>query len=161
MPCNLPPRYSWSGILNIDDFHATSLRVVNCTVHEHAEDVGLHGQALDVPFTAVGASECNALFRQVLSRNVDVKHLRGTMREQIEGAPCIYHRKLGGCPLQACDLAVFGTPCPPFSEMRVGRYKPGTVANHPLAQVTFRDAHNHPGNALVESPNNETHKQVY
>ena len=111
-------------------------------LNEHAEDVGLHGQALDIPFTAVGASECNALFRQVLSRNVDVRHLHGTMQEQVEGAPCIYHRKLGGCPLQSCDLAIFGTPCPPFSEMRVNRYKPGMVANHPLAQVTFRDAHN-------------------
>ena len=43
--------------------------------------------------------------------------------------------------MEVCDLAVFGTPCNPFSGMRVKRYRDGSVAHHPLADVTFRDAH--------------------
>ena len=90
----------------------------------------------------MGASECNDGFRAVIQRNVEVKHLHGTMLEQTRGQPCIFHKDLGGCcEMEVCDLAVFGTPCNPFSDMRVKRYRDGSVVQHPLADVTFRDAH--------------------
>ena len=72
-----------------------------------------------------------------------MKHLHGTMLEQTRGQPCIFHKDLGGCcEMEVCDLAVFGTPCNPFSDMRVKRYRDGSVVQHPLADVTFRDARN-------------------
>lgn len=33
-----------------------------------------------------------------------------------------------------------GTPCDPFSEQRTKRYVNGSVKEHPLYNVTFRDA---------------------
>ena len=97
-------------------------------------------QALDIPFKAMGASEPNMMFRSIIQRNVDVAHLHGTMLEQTQGKPCTLHKGSCGCSMQVCDLCIFGTPCPPFSCQRVKRYQSGSVVDHPLAEITFRDA---------------------
>ena len=84
----------------------------------------------------MGASEPNAAFRDVIQSNVQVEHLRSTMHDQ----PCLHQPGALQCKLEACDLAVFGTPCNPFSDQRVKSYWDNSVARHPLAEVTFRDA---------------------
>ena len=88
----------------------------------------------------MGASDPNAMFREVIKRNVEVEHLRGTMMEQTLEKECIFHKNCGGCTLEPCDLCVFGTPCNPFSEQRTKRYRDNSVVTRPLAEVTFRDA---------------------
>ncbi|CAE7252717.1 unnamed protein product [Symbiodinium sp. CCMP2592] len=102
-----------------------------------------HLAALDIPFKAIGASEPNATFRAVAQQNFEIQHMHGTMQEQIEGRKCLRHEKCSDvscCPMEACDLCVFGTPCNPFSDLRMKRYRDDSVARHPLAEVTFRDA---------------------
>ena len=101
-------------------------------------------QALDIPYRAVGAAEPNDAFRSVILSNFQVEHLHGTMAEQVAEKVCIHHKKCGqvSCSLTECDLCVFGTPCNPFSEMRVKRFRDGSVAQHPLASITFVDAKN-------------------
>ena len=88
----------------------------------------------------MGASEPNAAFRDVIQSNVQVEHLHSTMLDQTEERPCLHHPEPLQCKLEACDLAVFGTPCNPFSDQRVKRYRDNSVSRHPLAEVTFRDA---------------------
>ena len=100
-------------------------------------------QALDIPFKAVGASEANPAFRSVIQANFAVEHLHSTMMQQVDGEKCLLHAKTScGCSLQSCDLCIFGTPCNPFSEMGTKRYRDGSIAQHVLAPVTFRDAKN-------------------
>lgn len=49
-----------------------------------------------------------------------------------------------------------GTPCDPFSEQRNKRYSDGSVASHPLFDVTFKDAvdmltsHHSPNCSILE-----------
>ena len=90
----------------------------------------------------MGASECNDSFRRVIMRNVQTIHLHGTMQEQVAGKPCLFHRSAEACPMLQCDLVVMGPPCQPFSDQRAKRYRDGSAVQHPLASVTFRDAHN-------------------
>ena len=75
-------------------------------------------------------------------RNVEVTHLHGTFLDQTLELPCLHHQHASECKLQACDLCVFGTPCNAFSDAGVKRYRSGSIARHPLSQITFRDAKN-------------------
>lgn len=98
-------------------------------------------EALGIPYELVGASEINPSFRSVIQANFTVKHLHNTMKDQVDSAACLLHRdSCDSCRLTPCDLAIFGTPCPPFSEQRTKRYRSGSVKEHPLTRVTMEDA---------------------
>ena len=100
----------------------------------------LFWQALGIPYVAKGASEPNAVFRKVLQANFCPEHMHRTMREQLSEDPCLCHPDARNCKIEACDLAVFGTPCPPFSSQRVKRFQDGSVAQHNLTSITTQDA---------------------
>ena len=64
------------------------------------------------------------------------------MQDQISSAPCLKDCCSGraSCHIETPDLAIFGTPCNPFSVHRHTRRNPGNVEGHRLYDVTFTDA---------------------
>ena len=61
-----------------------------------------------------------------------------SMEEQLEGCGCVLHPE-GVCSFSLTtdpDIAVTGTPCPPYSRQRAKRTVEGSVKSHPLHQVT-------------------------
>ena len=98
-------------------------------------------KALGIPFVLHGASEVNARFREIFTKNYECAHVWHTMQDQVEGSSCILHPSSEMCGKGAeLDLWIMGTPCPPFSEQNMRRNLPGAVESHPLYQVTFKDA---------------------
>jgi site-specific DNA-cytosine methylase len=67
------------------------------------------------------------------------------MSEQTAGAPCQLHGDADSCDPKAgfrdghVQLAVFGTPCPPFSNQRCKRNVAGSVKSHRDYNITFQD----------------------
>ncbi|CAE7197677.1 unnamed protein product [Symbiodinium sp. CCMP2592] len=61
------------------------------------------------------------------------------MRDQVQSCGCLKHPS-GKCALESCDLCVFGTPCPPFSQFRGKRYRGSSVAEHSQVHTTMEDA---------------------
>ncbi|CAE7215305.1 unnamed protein product [Symbiodinium sp. CCMP2592] len=61
------------------------------------------------------------------------------MRDQVQSCGCLKHPS-GKCALESCDLCVFGTPCPPFSQFRGKRYRANSVAEHSQVDTTMEDA---------------------
>ena len=103
-------------------------------------------QALRVPYRAVGTSEPNPEFREYQALNHEgIEHMHLTMEDQHRARPCTLHKHAescdpcaslpGGCP----QLAVFGTPCPPFSRQRTKRFAENSVREHQAFAVTFED----------------------
>lgn len=82
----------------------------------------------------------NPEFRRVFQRNHECEHLWSTMRDQLDGNPCILHPSNRSCCMSELDLWVMGTPCPPFSDQNPNRSKVGAVEAHRLYPVTFKDA---------------------
>ena len=69
--------------------------------------------------------------------------MRKTFGDQNDEKPCLLHGKAASCRKGSqIDVAIFGTPCDPFSEQRNKRYADGSVCQHPLFEVTFTDAFN-------------------
>ncbi|CAE7746671.1 unnamed protein product, partial [Symbiodinium necroappetens] len=95
--------------------------------------------ALGIPFIAKGVSETQAASRSLLLANHEPEHVHCCMRDQIEGRGCLIHPD-AKCALESCDVCVFGTPCPPFSQFRGKRYHENSVASHDLVSVTMEDA---------------------
>ena len=100
-------------------------------------------QALEIPFTCCGVSEPNLVYQDFEKANhaACVEHMHNTMSDQTVGAGCLLHPKSEECNLgQGHSLAVFGTPCPPFSTMRTKRFQEGSVKSHQLHDVTFKES---------------------
>ena len=102
-------------------------------------------QALGIQYEVVGASEPDAAFQRYLKDNhcKDLPHLRKTFGDQNAERPCLLHPQCASCRKKPqIDVAIFGTPCDPFSEQRNKRYADGSVCQRPLYEVTFTDAFN-------------------
>ena len=76
----------------------------------------------------------------------EIRHLHETLQAQVAGETCCKcaadggSSSLGGCKVsQSPDLAVVGSPCPPFSQMRSKRFKDGTTKAHKEFETTFTD----------------------
>ena len=98
-------------------------------------------QALEIPFVPVGAADINDRFRAYVQCTVrePVRHFHASMEDQVSGVCCTLHRGQAGCigePAGVVDIAVAGSPCPPFSMQRSKRYLDGSVEQHPLYYVT-------------------------
>ncbi|CAE7926006.1 unnamed protein product, partial [Symbiodinium necroappetens] len=97
--------------------------------------------ALEIPFVPVGAADINDRFRAYVRCTVrePVSHFHASMEDQVSGVCCTLHRGQAGCigePAGVVDIAVAGSPCPPFSMQRSKRYLDGSVEQHPLYYVT-------------------------
>ena len=91
----------------------------------------------------IGVAEPDEEFRTFIHANHAemVQHMHRTMEDQVQGCPCLHHAGGRGCELSKPDLAIFGTPCNPFSGYRKQwRVKPGNVENHKLYDITFTSA---------------------
>eukprot|EP00439_Symbiodinium_sp_Y106_P008465 s6826_g1.t1 len=98
-------------------------------------------QALEIPFVPVGAANTNDRFRAYVQCTVHepVRHFHASMEDQVSGVCCTLHGGQDGCAVEAAgvvDIAVAGSPCPPFSMQRSKRFLDGTVEQHPLFYVT-------------------------
>lgn len=102
-------------------------------------------QALGIPFRSLGTSEPNASYRAYQILNTpSIEHMHCKMDEQAEGFPCQLHPAAGACfpgESQSPQIAVFGTPCPPFSRQRAKRFVKNSVEDHSAFSVTFTDTY--------------------
>ena len=97
-------------------------------------------------FKALGCADINERFRAYIKAVHGTKdagtghivHLHTSMEDQVAGSACALH------PACECrfsldtdpDIAISGTPCPPFSTQRAKRTQEGSVKAHALFYVT-------------------------
>ncbi|CAE7654418.1 unnamed protein product [Symbiodinium sp. CCMP2456] len=100
-------------------------------------------KALEIPFVCVGASDTDSGCREFLMLNhgAVIQHMHSAMHDQTEGRPCHFHKDAESCKLgKGHSIGVFGTPCPPYSQMRSKRYVTGSVKAHSSYSVMFTEA---------------------
>ena len=69
-----------------------------------------------------------------------IEHMHSTMAAQTADAPCTLHPDAASCQVShSASLAVYGTPCPPYSGMRQKRRADGSM-KHSLYNVTFSES---------------------
>ena len=105
----------------------------------------MRSQALGIEFEVLGTSEPEPAFQKFLKDNYSHKimHMHKSFGDQNDEKPCLLHPNAASCRKRSqIDVAIFGTPCDPFSEQRNKRYSDGSVRQHPLYEVTFTDAFN-------------------
>ncbi|CAE6931379.1 unnamed protein product [Symbiodinium sp. KB8] len=118
---------------------SSPLSLVSCCTGAFAEAVCL--EALGIPFTAVGASECSQTAQKIIMANHPPTHLHDNFRDQIEHETCRLHGpSQQKCGMQQSDLCVCGSPCPPFSTFRSKRFLEGSVRQHGQTDTTMLDA---------------------
>lgn len=105
-------------------------------------------QELEIPFTCVSISEKSAAYQAFIEANFPdrIEHAYRTMADQICGEGCLKHvgsgRRCGNQgQRQSPRLAVFGTPCDPFSKQRSKRWCDGSVKAHGDFATTFQDVY--------------------
>ena len=102
-------------------------------------------QELGIPCTMMSVSELNISYREFLHENHGdlIEHMYTSFQDQVDEACCLLHPKSQSC--KGCgsagrfaDVAILGTPCPPFSTQRCKRYSQGSVKNHHDFNLTFK-----------------------
>jgi site-specific DNA-cytosine methylase len=93
----------------------------------------------------VSCSDPDARFQDFVLANYEPLHFHRTMNEQTAGFHCQLHSDADACDPKAgvrdghVRLAVYGTPCPPFSNQRCKRTAAGSVKSHKDYNITFQD----------------------
>ena len=86
----------------------------------------------------------NQDYRQFMELNYGnkIKHMFADFESQVRDRFCVTHPGCHSCkgcgtPELPMDLAVLGTPCPPFSQARTKRWADGSVEAHRFFATTF------------------------
>ena len=99
-------------------------------------------QALGIPFVCWSTSEPCAEFRsfQAANHGPAIHHMHKTMQDQVTDCPCTLHPEASACFVDhSPSLAVYGTPCKPYSVLRAKRFVNGS-RKHVSYDVTFSDS---------------------
>ena len=104
-------------------------------------DAKPRAKALGLPFICLSTSEPEQAFRKFQTDNFGnlMLHQHEFMDHQTKGCKCCLHPDMPGCSVPVSPrVAVFGTPCPPFSKMRTKRFTTGSQ-EHQMYAVTFQE----------------------
>ena len=97
---------------------------------------GCPDQALGIPFEVVSASEKDSNYQAFICENhrLDLRHLYGSLDEQLRDKPCVLCKNAGACSSVDGDtnihFGITGAPCDPYSTQRCKRFSNGAVAAH-------------------------------
>jgi hypothetical protein len=99
-------------------------------------------QELGLGFATLSCSEPNTSFQRFVLANHSPMHFHSTMNHQTAGCACVLHPLAESCAADpgVVNVAVFGTPCPPFSTQRAKRRVDGSVQAHAAYLTTFEDS---------------------
>ena len=103
---------------------------------------GTSRQALGIPFVCWSTSEPSADFRsfQAANHGECIQHMHHTMQDQVCDCSCSLHPEASACVVDhSPSLAVYGTPCKPYSVLRSKRFVDGS-RKHASYDVTFADS---------------------
>ena len=75
---------------------------------------------------------------QVANHRNNIKHQHYQLSDQVDGTACRLHPQNECCNvLEEPNLLVIGAPCNPFSVQRSDRFKPQTVVEHSMFELSF------------------------